>query len=97
MSRSKKPFLLTRDGESEALSADELRAKHPELSLTTSLLAMRPPRRLANVCPSCGWTSQKVEETERVGCPLCYESLDAPILRSFRAGKSSKDSGPGSS
>lgn len=27
------------------------------------------------VCPHCGWTQQKCQETGFVGCSLCYSSL----------------------
>lgn len=27
------------------------------------------------ICPHCGWTQQKCQETGFVGCSLCYSSL----------------------
>lgn len=32
-------------------------------------------------CPYCGWSATDLEQTELLGCPLCYESLKSPLLK----------------
>ncbi len=66
----------------------------PELefgSFVRSLVAIRPR---PGGCPYCGWTERRLAETGLLGCPLCYESIESPLLAGF-----AKDAGtlPGTS
>lgn len=41
------------------------------------------------LCPNCGWSSDKLHKTGRLGCPVCYSSFSAqliPILEDMHQG-----------
>ncbi|HRK22679.1 MAG TPA: hypothetical protein PLX06_12760 [Fimbriimonadaceae bacterium] len=54
-----------------------------EAPIAELLQAFRRPKAPKGVCPHCGWTDAKLEQTGMLGCPLCYEALDGQILAGF--------------
>ena len=45
---------------------------------------MRAPAQETTVCPVCGWTAARREETGLVGCGLCYTVFRVPARTNFQ-------------
>ncbi|MGV3618402.1 MAG: hypothetical protein ACO1SV_24005 [Fimbriimonas sp.] len=50
-------------------------------ALATLARALRRPRRRDGKCPHCGSLATEAAETALVGCPLCYEALQASLTQ----------------
>ncbi len=59
----------------------------PDAGLSSISLALCPPKRMLGICPYCKSTQEEALQTGLVGCPLCYEMLDAAALVHFGIAK----------
>ncbi|MFQ3586227.1 MAG: hypothetical protein SNJ74_06760 [Fimbriimonadaceae bacterium] len=82
--RARGGFVVLRDGDRAEMSARAFVRLYPELRVLTFLKSALADVSKAQRCPACGWTAAKIEETGLVGCPLCYEAVDSPLLDRFR-------------
>lgn len=78
--RQKASLELTENGVSSWFCLPCLKSSSELGDIAQWLVSLRPQQTRLTMCPSCGWTVDKVEQTGHVGCPLCYESLDSPLL-----------------
>jgi protein-arginine kinase activator protein McsA len=55
---------------------------YPDSRLGSLTRAFQRPREPGK-CPYCGWTAAKAKDLGLVGCPLCYEALEASLWPEF--------------
>lgn len=83
-SQARVVFVVRRDGNQTEMGSRAFVRAYPELRVLTFLRTTLSDFARRSQCPACGWTSAKIEETGMVGCPLCYEGVDSPLLDRFR-------------
>jgi|CXWL01.1.fsa_nt_gi protein-arginine kinase activator protein McsA len=76
-------FVVRTDDVERHFCSKCLRHEEPVLGIVDLLDRMAGPSKQTRICPYCGWKSSEVEHTGKVGCPLCYEALNSPLLREF--------------
>lgn len=77
------PFVIRTEGNDRHLCASCLKLEEPIPGIVDLLNRIVGPSKRTGICPFCGWKAEQVEHTGKVGCPLCYEALDSPLLREF--------------
>lgn len=74
------PFVIRADELERHLCAKCLKLEEPVPGIADLLNKLVGPSKRTRICPHCGWKAEQVEHTGKVGCPLCYEALDSPLL-----------------
>ena len=68
-------FHVVDRGERSPVRPDALGKLAGSTSLPSLLRSLRGKRPLTMVCPLCGWTQKKYEETHLMGCGLCHTDI----------------------
>jgi protein-arginine kinase activator protein McsA len=63
---------VVQGGESTPVRPDALAKLTGAPGLARMLRSFRGTRKQNRVCPLCGWTEAKFEETKLMGCGLCH-------------------------
>jgi len=75
-------FRVVEHGEKTPTRPDALGKLTGSPSVPRLLSHLRGPRPATRVCPLCGWTQKKYEDTRLMGCGLChtvFADLVAPM------------------
>ncbi len=70
---------LREDGSNSPICTACLDRLMPAMRLGSLRKQFLRDREERGFCPYCGWTTEQVQETGLVGCPLCYEALQIPV------------------
>jgi hypothetical protein len=68
-------LLLKMAGAGVPLCPACLDARFPGERLGSAISAFVRNPRPVNQCPYCGWTQERLNESDLAGCPLCYQAL----------------------
>jgi protein-arginine kinase activator protein McsA len=73
-------LIVREDGATSSICSSCLDRIMPGMRLGSLRKQFIRDREERGVCPYCGWTNQQVAETALMGCPLCYEALEMPVV-----------------